>query len=1314
MFFNRSKKRSTVLSILLAFLVCFFPMTLTLPTNVQAATTLTTYPAPSGVTLDTTFTVQVRVPGGAWQNLDEYQTRIGAPTRATYASFVYFDTDGPVDLSVTLNSGTVTSASVKPNNLGITPAINGNTMTFSISGPQKLVFDVNGNVDNDLMIFANPVEVNPPSPTDPDVIYLGPGIYNQDFTVPSGKTLYIAGGAVVRGGVILNNTMNTKVIGRGVLDHPAFGGVEAMFANNLTIDGIIVNVYNNANSGGNGVLVGSSTNVTINNIKLLAFQRWSDGIDTYNVNNVTINDVFVRTGDDSISVYGSRGVWSGNSTNISVTNSILMPGKAHPINIGTHGNPGAAGGGDNIDTLNFSNLDILTYNPLSAGFPLQMSFTASDGSLITDANFSDIRIDDAVVNKFLDIKTFKNPGYGLGVGRGINNVYFKNISYTGANSNTNDIFGNSSTRLTQNVTFENLTVNGTPVLSASAGNFAIGNYANNINFIASGATPPSTLPIPHYVPINVALKRTASADSSQAGNPAASGNDGNETTRWSANDGNTGHSWTVDLGSSMEITRGTQVKWQLGGGGYQYKIETSNDNTNWKLKVDKTSNTSTDQVQSDVFYDSARYVRITVTGLPSGANASFYEFNVFGDQANLALNKTASSDSSQTSNPASFGVDGNAATRWIANDGNTGHSLTVNLGSSRNITNGTQVAWEKSGVYQYKIETSTDNTNWTTVIDKTANTSTDQVQNDYFTGIAHYVRITVTGLPSGSNASFYDLKVFGDPTDLALNKTASSDSSQTTNPASNGNDGNTATSWVANDGLTGHWWLVDLGTSKTITGGVQLKWEQLSSIYSYKIETSTDNTNWTTVIDRTNNFKNAQVYNNFFTGTARYVRVTATGLSSGINAGISDFKIFGDTGETVPVAQLPFDETSGTTANDATGNGWNGTLVGGASFVAGNSGNAVDLDGTNGYVSLPTGVVSNASTATVSAWVYLDSTSNYSRIFDFGSGTSTNMFLTPKNSSGKIRFAIKLNDSSEQRIDGQAALPTGGWHHVAVTLNGSTGTLYVDGAQVGINTAMTLKPSDMGATTKNWIGHSQYSADPYLDGRVDDFRIYNRALTASEVTHLKNGQSVFPIAELPFDTTSGTTATDVSGNGWDGRLANGATWVAGHSGNAVSLNGSNQYVDLPAGVVSSADTMTITAWVNLNTVTNWTRIFDFGTGTTNYMFLTPKNGTTIRFAIKSASSTEQVIDGTAALPTGGWHHVAVTLNGSTGTLYVDGVQVGTNTAMTITPNMLGATTQNWIGRSQFSSDPYLNGLVDNFRIYNRALSASEVLAVMNE
>ncbi len=182
--------------------------------------------------------------------------------------------------------------------------------------------------------------------------------------------------------------------------------------------------------------------------------------------------------------------------------------------------------------------------------------------------------------------------------------------------------------------------------------------------------------------------------------------------------------------------------------------------------------------------------------------------------------------------------------------------------------------------------------------------------------------------------------------------------------------------------------------------------------------------------------------------------------------------------------------------------GWNGTLVGGPLWATGKGGNAVDLDGTGDYVSLPAGVVASSTTSTIAAWVNLDAVSNWMRIFDFGSGTSTYMFLTPKNAAnGKIRFAIKNNGSSEQVIDGTSAPAAGGWHHVAVTLNGATGTLYVDGVNVGSNNAMTLKPSDMGSTTQNWIGRSQYS-DPYLNGRVDDFRIYTRALTASEIAVL--------------------------------------------------------------------------------------------------------------------------------------------------------------------------------------------------------------------
>ena len=94
--------------------------------------------------------------------------------------------------------------------------------------------------------------------------------------------------------------------------------------------------------------------------------------------------------------------------------------------------------------------------------------------------------------------------------------------------------------------------------------------------------------------------------------------------------------------------------------------------------------------------------------------------------------------------------------------------------------------------------------------------------------------------------------------------------------------------------------------------------------------------------------------------------------------------------------------------------------------------------------------------------------------------------------------------------------------------------------------------------------------------------------------HLVNGQTVLPVAELPFNETTGTTASDVTGNGWNGTLTGGASLVAGNKGNAVDLSGTSQYVALPAGVVSSANAITVAAWVNLDTISNWARIFDFG------------------------------------------------------------------------------------------------------------------------
>ena len=202
-----------------------------------------------------------------------------------------------------------------------------------------------------------------------------------------------------------------------------------------------------------------------------------------------------------------------------------------------------------------------------------------------------------------------------------------------------------------------------------------------------------------------------------------------------------------------------------------------------------------------------------------------------------------------------------------------------------------------------------------------------------------------------------------------------------------------------------------------------------------------------------------------------------------------------------------------------------------------------------------------------------------------------------------------------------------------------------------------------------------------------------------------------PIAWYKADSPSGTTLIDSSGQGKNGQLNGTTSFTAGVSANALTLSGG--YASLPQNIVSSLTNFTISAWVDLSTLAYWDRIFDFGTGTNNYMFLTPYAGGTsaLRFAIlASGGSTEQQLNG-PAITTNTWTHIAITLSGSVGTLYVNGSTVATNFSMTWSPSSLGTTNQNFLGKSQFSADPAYSGSIDDFRIYGQALSPSQVMAL---
>ncbi len=245
------------------------------------------------------------------------------------------------------------------------------------------------------------------------------------------------------------------------------------------------------------------------------------------------------------------------------------------------------------------------------------------------------------------------------------------------------------------------------------------------------------------------------------------------------------------------------------------------------------------------------------------------------------------------------------------------------------------------------------------------------------------------------------------------------------------------------------------------------------------------------------------------------------------------------------------------------------------------------------------------------------------------------------------------------------------------------------------------------------------SADAAVDGGTDAGSLDAPADRGTDTGSVdapadSSGVTVGLVAFYPFAETGGATSADVSGNNYTATMQ-GATFAAGLQDNAATMNGSGQYVSLPAGIVSGLTAVSISIWVNLNTALLNAHIFDFGTGTTAYMFLTPQSRSgTLQFTISTTGPVGDQVLNAPAPSTGAWQHVCVTLSGTTGTLYVNGAAVAQNTGMTLNPASLGTTTQNWLGRSQFSPDPYVNGKIDELRIYGRALSAAEVQQIFNQ
>lgn len=203
-------------------------------------------------------------------------------------------------------------------------------------------------------------------------------------------------------------------------------------------------------------------------------------------------------------------------------------------------------------------------------------------------------------------------------------------------------------------------------------------------------------------------------------------------------------------------------------------------------------------------------------------------------------------------------------------------------------------------------------------------------------------------------------------------------------------------------------------------------------------------------------------------------------------------------------AWLPLDASSGTTATDMSGLGYDGTLMGGATWGAGrNGGQALSLDGKSGYLAVAPDVVSDLGDFTIALWVYWNAAATNARVFDLGTSDIAYLALVPAGATGGMRFSVTgTTYFGEQSVAAASALPVGQWTHLAVTLSGTTGALYVNGQLAASSDAIALAPFQLGSTSQNWLGRSHYSADPYFDGRMQDLRIYSGALGAAEIAAL--------------------------------------------------------------------------------------------------------------------------------------------------------------------------------------------------------------------
>ncbi|HBO44844.1 MAG TPA: endo-polygalacturonase [Planctomycetaceae bacterium] len=457
--------------------------------------TVVTYPAPVGEAVSTEYRVEVN---GCPVDVYPAQT----PYHDGKYYFAYFDFSGEVNVHVT-SSRSLDKVEILPGSAGIAPTLKtSDTIVFTVHRPFKISVERDGQ-NSPLLLFGNPLEKDAPTAGDSNVVYFGPGVHKPGkITLTSNQTLYLAGGAIVKGGVEARGE-NIRILGRGILDgndYPHRRGPTTFMLHlekckNISVKDLILRgswFFTIAPCG--------CDRVTIDNVKICGSRVLNDdGIDPINSSNVTIHDCFVRTQDDCIAPKGLKGYDDKSCENISVTDCLLWTDVANIFRIGYESDAGGMRDitARNIDVLHFVDTRPVEHFWTKCVFCIQ----PSNNMPMSGLRFEDFRIN-AAGNRNLLVKILPMMchGWSLGVyektgklsawayqepGRYVKNCRFKNIHLSGkAGGRPGMIYvvGAGDDHPVENITFENVTRFGEPV-SADSPDVRIGPHASNVKFL---------------------------------------------------------------------------------------------------------------------------------------------------------------------------------------------------------------------------------------------------------------------------------------------------------------------------------------------------------------------------------------------------------------------------------------------------------------------------------------------------------------------------------------------------------------------------------------------------------------------------------------------------------------------------------------------------------------------------------------------------------------------------------------------------------------------------------------------------------------